>query len=306
MSSRKKIIKESFKPYCGFEDVPKGHRKGTMKECVEKKQIRLFGLHKIDPKTVKNFRLKLKQGKVLPETREKLLLLLANLKGRRRTISVRAEKTKDKLVSQQYKDELKNVESRISHIIPKLQKIENSKKKAISNLSKDIQKLIQKEYKNTSLISKNIQKDKKIIASLTKKRKLSVPIAALNKRKKSVSFGTNDIKLIDKIYDDSNVANYFQTSNEFNQSFKEAQNEKNQLYDELISLKKQKEKQYRSVSKAISEKEEQLERLESRSKSSNATTRQQYKKILSLLIKKAQTIERELEDIDNGLEKLNY
>jgi len=37
------------KIYCGSDEVPKEHRRGTMKECVEKRQIRLYGLFKVDP-----------------------------------------------------------------------------------------------------------------------------------------------------------------------------------------------------------------------------------------------------------------
>ena len=39
--------------YCGSDEVPKEHRRGTMKECVEKKQIRLYGLFKVDPNLLK-------------------------------------------------------------------------------------------------------------------------------------------------------------------------------------------------------------------------------------------------------------
>ena len=39
--------------YCGSDEVPKEHRRGTMKECIEKKQIRLYGLFKVDPNLLK-------------------------------------------------------------------------------------------------------------------------------------------------------------------------------------------------------------------------------------------------------------
>ena len=38
------------KAFCGIGNIPKGQKKGSMKECVEKGQVRLYGLFKIDPK----------------------------------------------------------------------------------------------------------------------------------------------------------------------------------------------------------------------------------------------------------------
>ena len=38
------------KIYCGIGKVPKGSKRGSMKECVESGQIRYYGIKKIDPK----------------------------------------------------------------------------------------------------------------------------------------------------------------------------------------------------------------------------------------------------------------
>ena len=35
-------------PYCGVGKMPKGYRRGTMRECVDMKQIRYYGLKKVD------------------------------------------------------------------------------------------------------------------------------------------------------------------------------------------------------------------------------------------------------------------
>ena len=35
--------------YCGIGKLPKGHRPGTDAECLNKKQVRLYGLNAIDP-----------------------------------------------------------------------------------------------------------------------------------------------------------------------------------------------------------------------------------------------------------------
>jgi hypothetical protein len=39
-----------LKPFCGAKPIPKGHRLGSMKECVDLKQVRYYGIQKIDNK----------------------------------------------------------------------------------------------------------------------------------------------------------------------------------------------------------------------------------------------------------------
>jgi len=43
----------SKKIYCGIGKVPKGHRLGSMVECLEKGKVNLYGLYKIDSKLIK-------------------------------------------------------------------------------------------------------------------------------------------------------------------------------------------------------------------------------------------------------------
>ena len=78
------------KVFCGVGNIPKGHKKGSMKECVEKGQVRLYGLYKIDPKLLepdtKNGK---KEKKVKTYTLNELFLKLSKVNG---TIS-RLEKT---------------------------------------------------------------------------------------------------------------------------------------------------------------------------------------------------------------------
>lgn len=40
------------KIYCGINKIPKGHKRGNMKECAEKGQIRYYGIKKVDQKMV--------------------------------------------------------------------------------------------------------------------------------------------------------------------------------------------------------------------------------------------------------------
>ena len=39
-------------PYCGIDKIPSGRKEGTMKECLKSKQVRKYGLIKIDNETI--------------------------------------------------------------------------------------------------------------------------------------------------------------------------------------------------------------------------------------------------------------
>jgi hypothetical protein len=41
------------KIYCGAGKIPKNKEKGSMKECAQSRQIRLYGLYKVDPQLIK-------------------------------------------------------------------------------------------------------------------------------------------------------------------------------------------------------------------------------------------------------------
>jgi hypothetical protein len=38
--------------YCGISNVPKGSRRGSMKQCADKGQIRYYGIKKIDSRLI--------------------------------------------------------------------------------------------------------------------------------------------------------------------------------------------------------------------------------------------------------------
>lgn len=83
------------KPYCGIGKVPKGKKKGNMKDCVKAKQIRKFGLNKIDSSIIRK-----KKGEKL--TKGQLMISIAGKTGKKdrliRLIKLeKNEKKKDKL-----------------------------------------------------------------------------------------------------------------------------------------------------------------------------------------------------------------
>ena len=40
------------KTYCGIGKVPKNQKIGTMQQCMAKKQVKYWGLHKVDPRMI--------------------------------------------------------------------------------------------------------------------------------------------------------------------------------------------------------------------------------------------------------------
>lgn len=53
--------------YCGIKNVPKGRRRGTMKECLEKGQVSYYGLNKIDKKVLEHIESKKGKNKGIGE-----------------------------------------------------------------------------------------------------------------------------------------------------------------------------------------------------------------------------------------------
>jgi hypothetical protein len=58
--------------YCGIGKPPANKKLGTMRQCAEHGQVRLYGLKKIDPKTLEM----IKQKDVIPDSSDKIRLLI--------------------------------------------------------------------------------------------------------------------------------------------------------------------------------------------------------------------------------------
>ncbi len=87
------------KPYCGIGDIPKGHRRGSMKECAEKKQVRYYGIKKIDVKLAESYQNKPKMNL------QKVMDKIASLRGKRTRIEKLIKGEKDKKVKEKLKQD---------------------------------------------------------------------------------------------------------------------------------------------------------------------------------------------------------
>lgn len=93
--------------YCGMSDVPKGKRRGTLKECLESKQVRYHGIvaHALDDilsnkKTVK----RQPTVKQLESRIDKKFVKLKNLEYKVKNIEAKYKKEKDENKKEKLKE----------------------------------------------------------------------------------------------------------------------------------------------------------------------------------------------------------
>jgi hypothetical protein len=97
--SKKKVSKPK-KIYCGAGEVPSGHRRGTMMECIEKNQVRYYGVKKVDSRLLS----KLRSKRDIEKERDKLVL---KTKGYKHKIVALRKKFFDKKTPRETKLKLK-------------------------------------------------------------------------------------------------------------------------------------------------------------------------------------------------------
>jgi hypothetical protein len=83
--------------YCGIGRIPSTKRRGSMKECAQKNQVRYYGIKKIDTTMLKAYdSKKFKKGSSKEKTMENLALYRARVKKLKGMISIEKDKTKKK------------------------------------------------------------------------------------------------------------------------------------------------------------------------------------------------------------------
>jgi hypothetical protein len=159
--------------YCGIGDVPKGYKRGNMTECVEKGQIRYYGIKKIDTRTLETA----KNKELVPETRDKLIKRMTGLRGLIRRNKGRYETTKDseKAKKEEYYKLWQSAEKELKEVLAKLQKIEKVREN-------------EKEKQRTA----SAEKEKNKNAKKTEKKS---PTGSANKTIKKVT-GTKPMKKV--------------------------------------------------------------------------------------------------------------
>ena len=130
-------------------DVPKGRKRGTMKECAEKNQIRYYGLKKIDSKILDSMKKKKSAANSEKELRAlnikltgKVQRLLKDLKREKDTDKKDAMKDKARIVYKELKDVQEKIKKLSKKSKKKSKKIKKSKGGAQINMATGVRKLV--------------------------------------------------------------------------------------------------------------------------------------------------------------------
>jgi len=148
--------------YCGVDDVPNGKRRGSMKECLEKQQVRYWGVKKVDSRLLENK----KAGKNIPATREKLILAIGGIDGTIKGLKLKLQAMKNPK------------ESEVNAINKKIEKLEKDRKKykkLFIKADEERRKLAKSKSKSKTKTNTKVEKSKtktktKVEKSKTKKK----------------------------------------------------------------------------------------------------------------------------------------
>jgi len=128
--------------YCGIGDIPKNNRRGTMKECVEKGQIRYYGIKKIDSVTLKSLKKKESGGDIF------MKIFKLHIHGKKLAQIYKREKDEDK--KKKLREEINTIVGKIAELRKKeitLKKKEEKEKKDKKEVVKKKKKEIKKDTK---------------------------------------------------------------------------------------------------------------------------------------------------------------
>lgn len=158
--------------YCGIGNVPTNYKIGTMQECADKKQIRRYGVYKLDPKILLGA-LGVKNQKDLEKEKNKLEVSLAGARGKisRFTKFLKAESESDNANAKKIKELQK--------------KLDDAKEE--KNIILDKLKEVKKKIEKTKKISRHnsVKKSKSIKRSKSTKKLKSIKKSKSVKRFKS-------------------------------------------------------------------------------------------------------------------------
>lgn len=137
------------KIYCNIGDIPKGHKRGSMKECAEKKQIKYYGEKKVDRKIIISILDKKKSKKNPQKELDDIKVNLASMVGKIKNITRKIENEDDKKKKKQYEKEKVIIEKEFEKTKEKLIGLKRSKQQRISG-GKKPKKISKKRSKRLS------------------------------------------------------------------------------------------------------------------------------------------------------------
>ena len=113
--------------FCGAGNVPKGQKRATMGTCIEKGQVRYYGIAKVDPRVLKQTKIIKSLPEPLPENRTKVAVMIAEIDGlirnaKRGIVAFKGRKDKEKELKV-YMDELDGLDKKSNKLVPIFKKI---------------------------------------------------------------------------------------------------------------------------------------------------------------------------------------
>ena len=138
--------------YCGIGKPTKKQRNGTVKECVEKGQVRMYGIKKIDKSILE----KMDKTKKLSKMRESLILKMVGLRVKVKKNKLGYEKTKKDDLRPKYYEDWKQAEKELNSVLTKLKKVEEQRVSTSSasgtgNKKKERDTKLKREIRRSSL-----------------------------------------------------------------------------------------------------------------------------------------------------------
>lgn len=152
--------------FCGIGDLAKGDRYGTMKECLEKGQVRRFGIHKIDGRTISKIKEEIAESKTVVEKIADYENQISALRAKHIRLVKKIKDEKDAkektLLKKQDADTIKEH----NHLTDELKKLRAKSNKTSKRLSKRSSKRLSRKSKH----SKKSKKSRKSRKSRKSKR----------------------------------------------------------------------------------------------------------------------------------------
>lgn len=111
------------KIYCGAGKVPKGQSRGSMKQCIDKNQIRYWGVKKVDSRLLET-RGKKKGSKV---TRDKLAVKMIGLRGKVSKLSKMVAEEKDKKKKTRLSRDLQKAKTEFKEVAAMFNKLDKKR-----------------------------------------------------------------------------------------------------------------------------------------------------------------------------------
>lgn len=135
--------------YCGVGKVPKGKKVGSMIQCAEKKQIRYYGIKKIDQRIIDNIVLHNNKNS---DRRQKIISKMMKTSGKIKKLERKIMAEKDVESKNKLKKELTTLKEQLSETRKELKVIEDKRK--LSRSKKSSKKSSRKSSKRSLKRSK--------------------------------------------------------------------------------------------------------------------------------------------------------